>query len=178
MSDRLSYEKVSQFANVKVPQDIEDEMLNVYATYSIEHDMNTNDLEPYFKDLELPKDLYKLIRKEDLVIEGTNIIDFQLLIRSTYHILIYIDNGDVIKNLWTTMIKNSGRDVQFPNTKLTDHVLSVKDLQKISNVIGVSDQSGLIQMMSCATEGNRLFITYLDFASVLGKLGLLRYRKA
>lgn len=178
MGDKLTYERVSRFSKIKVPQDIEDEMLNVYATYSIEHDMNTHDLEAYFKDLELPRDLYKLVRKEDLVIEGTDIIDFESLIRNTYYILIYIDNEDVINSLWGSMVKNCGRDKKFPNIQLSDHVLSVKDLQKISNVVGMADQSGLIQMMSCATEGNRLYLTYLDFAAVLGKLGLLRYRKA
>lgn len=177
MGDKLTYERVATFTKLKVPQDIEDEMLSVYANYSIEHDMNTDDLESYFKDLELPRDLYKLVRREDLVIEGTNVIDFESLIRNTYYILIYIDNEDVIRSLWSSMVKNCGRDKEFPNIQLTDHVLSVKDLQKISNVVGMTDQSGLIQMMGCATEGNRLYLTYLDFAAVLGKLGLLRYRK-
>lgn len=177
MVDKLTYDRVSVFTKLKVPQDIEDEMLSVYAQYSIEHDMNTYDLESYFNDLQLPRDLYKLLRRENLVIEGTNIVDFESLIRSTYDILIYIDNEDVIKNLWSSMIKNSGRDKEFPNIQLTDHVLSVKDLQKISNSLGVADQTGLIQMMSCATEGNRLYLTYLDFAAVLGKVGLLRFRK-
>lgn len=176
MSEKLSYDRVERFTKVALPQEIEDEMLNVFAKYSIDHDMNTDDLPGYFEDLSLPSDLYNLVRKEDLVVERTNIIDFDKILRCTYYLLIYIDNEDIIDNFWEMLLKNSGRMKKFPNVKLRNHVLSIKDLQKVSNVIGMTDGSGIIEMMSCATHGSRVYLSYLDFANILGRLGLLRFQ--
>ena len=174
MSDRLPYETVKRFTEAKIPQDIEDSILDVYANYSIDHDMTTDDLPSFFNEVGVPPDLSKLVRNDELVIEGTNIVDFQELLRSTYNIFLYAKNEVVITGLWKRLLEESGRSSQFPNVTYMNHIISVKDLQKVANSVGFADQAALINMMSCATHGKRVFMTYLDFAEILGKLGLLK----
>ncbi|KAK5780581.1 Rad33p PWA37_003220 [Arxiozyma heterogenica] len=179
----LDYSVVDNFQNCKIPQEIEDEILETFAKYSIEHDMDTTDLNSYFEDLQMPHELYKLVRIEDVVVEDTKVIDFDKIVKVTYHLLIYMNNDDIITSFWNLLVKNSGRLDNFPNVRLKDHVLSVKDLQKIdtllnNNVISSKSNSkhfDIIGMMSCATGGSRVYMTYLDFANVLGRLGYLQF---
>lgn len=171
----VSYESVEKFLQAKIPQDIEDEILVAYATYNMDHDMVTADLEGYFEDLQLPRQLYRMIRKGEITLEGTDLIDFERLLKCTYHLLIFMDNQDTIDEQWTLLIQASGRDNSFPKVKLRNHVLSIKDMQKISSVVGIDQSTGVIEMVSCATSGKRVYITYLDFAYILGKLGYLRF---
>lgn len=171
----MNYKKVESFIRAKIPQDIEDEILAVYANYSIEHDMTTDELSSYFKELQLSEDFSKLVAPSDLSLEGTNVIDFDKLLQCTYHLLIFMDNEDVVDEMWKLMIHASGREQAFPLVKLRNHVLSIKDVQKISNFVGTESSEGIIEMVSCATSGKRVYITYLDFAYILGKLGYLRF---
>lgn len=159
----------------KVPQEIEDEILAVYATYSLEHDMTSEDLEQFFSDLELPRQLYKMMLKDELTLEGTNVVDFEKLLRCTYHLLVFMDNEKIIDEMWELLVHGSGRDKNFPSVELKNHVLSIKDLQKVSNFVGIDQSSGIVEMISCATNGRRVYMTYLDFAYILGKLGHLRF---
>lgn len=174
-NNKVTIDRVEKFTKGKIPQVVEDEILGVFANYSIDHDMTIRDLPLYFGDLQLPKDLWKLVREEDLIVEGTDVIDFDKIVRSTYELLIFMDNADIIDNLWGLLVKNAGRDRQFPNVKLRDHVLSIKDLQKISTVINNEPSGGFIEMLSSATGGKRVYMTYIDFAKVLGKLGYLKF---
>lgn len=171
----LSYEKVEAFLKVKVPTEIEDEILTTYASFSLEHDMTVEDLNKYFEQLELPRELYKMIPMSELVVAGTNVVDFGKLLTSTYHLLIFMDNEEIITEMWSLLVEGCGRDRDFPQVRLKNHVLSLKDLQKIRNYVGVEQASGIVEMISVATGGRRVYITYLDFAYVLGKLGYLRF---
>ena len=175
--DKLTYDRVERFVKAKIPQVIEDDILNAFAMFSIERDMTVDNLVDYFDYLELPHDLYKMVRSEDVVIEGTNIVDFDRILQCTYHLLIYMDNESVIDEFWGLLVRTSERDKSFPHVKLRDHVLSVKDLQRISNAINIGDSKGVIGMISCATNGKRMYMDYLDFAGVLGRLGLLRFKE-
>ena len=179
----LDYSIVENFLNCKIPQEIEDEILETFAKYSMEHDMDTTDLINYFEDLQMPHELYKLVRTEDVVIENTKVIDFDKIVRVTYHLLIYMNNEDVVTSFWNLLLRNSGRLDNFPNVKLKDHILSIKDLQKIDTLLN-NNTSGnksndnkfdIIGMMPCATGGSRVYMTYLDFANVLGRLGYLQF---
>lgn len=171
----LNYKKVESFLKAPVPQDIEDEILGAYATYSLERDMRSEDLRNYFESLQLPRELYKMVGKSDLTVEGTDVVDFERLLRCTYHLLVFMDNEQIIDEMWGLLVQASGRDQSFPNVKLRDHVLSIKDLQKVSNFVGIDRASGIVEMISCATSGKRVYMTYLDFAYVMGKLGYLRF---
>lgn len=173
-SNNVSYERVQLFENPKVPIEVEDEILGKYAECSLDHDMTVNELPGFFQDLQLEPTICKLVRNEDVIIEGTEVIDFTKLVRCTCQLLILMNNLTVIDDLWLMLVKNCGRGVDFPQVALRDHVLSVKDLQKISNLIGADQSAGTIEMISCATDGKRLFMTYLDFGCVLGKLGYLK----
>ncbi|CCF57537.1 hypothetical protein KAFR_0C05460 [Kazachstania africana CBS 2517] len=174
----LSYDQVESFLNCEIPQDLEDEILATLANYNIEKDMTTDDLENYFEDLKLPKELYKLANKQNLIVSNTRVVDFEKILKFTYHLLIFMDNESTIDELWSVLIKYSGRDAQFPNVLLKNHILSTKDLQKISNSIGMDNSSGIIEMMNIATNGLKVYLNYLDFAYILGKLGYLRYQKS
>lgn len=171
---KLSYKAVEQFLYPNIPREIEDEILTTYANYNVEADMTTMELSSYFTELQMPKELYKLLNYQDLCIDGTNVVDFDNLVRATYHLLVFMDNQETIDEQWLLLVEFSGRGERFPRVNLRNHVLSIKDLQKISNAIG-GDNGHLVDMMSCATNGKRVFITYLDFAYLLGKLGKLRY---
>lgn len=171
----LNYEKVQAFMKVRVPAEIEDEILAAYASCSLDHDMTVDDLETYFDQLQLPRDLYKMIPAADLVVEGTKVVDFTKLLSGTYHLLIFMDNDKIITEMWSLLVEGSGRDRAFPAVKLKNHVLSLKDLQKIRNYVGIDQSVGIIEMISVATDGKRVYMTYLDFAYILGKLGYLRF---
>ena len=175
MMSRLNYQQVTKFINAPVPREIEDDILEAFAKNSLESDMTVNNLDSYFNDLQLPKILCSKIRKEDLCLEGTNVIDFERIISYTYHILIFMDNEATIDEMWKLLVRQCARDVEFPNVLLKNHVLSIKDIQKVANTVGMEKGFGIIEMMSMATSGSRVYMTYLDFAFVLGKLGYLRF---
>ncbi|KAL3233450.1 DNA repair protein RAD33 [Nakaseomyces bracarensis] len=175
MSGKLSYEQVRRFNEAKMPLEVEDEVLGCYARFSLDGDMVCGDLVPYFEELELPRGFYKHVRKEQVAIEGTDIVDFDLLLKVTYHILIFMDNESLIDQLWGLLLQASGRLENDKVKDIKDHILSIKDLQKVENYLGDSDPRDLINMVSVATGGKRVYMTYLDFAYVLGKLGYLKY---
>lgn len=177
---KLNYSTVERFKNCTVPQEVEDEILETFAKYSIEQDMTLNDTQNYFEDLQLPRELYKSIRKEDITIEGTDVVDFDKIVKQTVHLLIFMNNEEIINSFWTLLLKNSGRLEKFPEVKLKDHILSIKDLQKIDVLLNnksnkVDGGVDIIGMLTCATYGSRVYMTYLDFADVLGRLGYLQF---
>ncbi|SCW02807.1 LAFE_0F14708g1_1 [Lachancea fermentati] len=171
---KKSYNDVLAFTNPKIPSEVEDEILTEFANYSIEHDMTVRNLDSFFGDLQMPKDLTKMVNRPSLCIEGTDFIDFDKLLKQTYHLLVYMDNLTVIDTQWEMLVHTSGRDTQFPSVSLRNHVLSIKDLQKVANSINM-DSHHLVEMMSCATQGQRVYITWMDFAYLLGRLGQLTY---
>lgn len=180
---KLTYATVERFQNCTVPQEVEDDILETFAKYSIDHDMNIDDTQGYFEDLQLPKELYKLIRKEDIVIEGTDVVDFDKIVKQTFHLLIFMSNEEVINSFWELLLKNSGRLENFPQVKLKDHILSIKDLQKIDVLLNSGSNNkekqvgntDIIGMLTCATHGSRVYMTYLDFCDILGRLGYLQF---
>lgn len=171
----LSYEQVEKFVNSKIPEELEDEILAVYAKYSMEHDMTVQELKSYFADLQLPPVWVSMVKTTEVVVEGTDVVDLDKLLQSTYHLLIFMDNEEAIDQLWQLLVSASGRDQAFPQVKLKHHVLSIKDIQRASNSVGLDQAQGIVEMMSCATGGQRVYMTYLDFAYILGKLGYLRF---
>ncbi|KAL6941208.1 hypothetical protein ACO0RG_002328 [Hanseniaspora osmophila] len=190
---QLNYHKIEQFTNPKsVPKDIEEEVLTCYVDFNIEHDMTIYDLQPFFEKLQLPHNIYKFVMykgEKELCVEGTNIIDFDKLLIETYHLLIYMDNVAVIDEYWSLLVESCQRDQQFPQVKLKDHVIGLKQLRAIINNVNGSGEeetaSGstmpLIQMMKAVSSppqksgADKLFINYLDFAFMLGKIGLLKF---
>ncbi|SCV01103.1 LAME_0G14070g1_1 [Lachancea meyersii CBS 8951] len=167
-----AYGDVLEFMNPKVPSEIEDDILGAFATYSIESDMTSANLNDFFSDLQMPRDITKMVNAQDVCVEGTNVVSFDKLLKSTFHLLIFMNNAEIVDTQWSMLVVACGRDKRFPHVALRSHVLSIKDLQKIANSINM-DNGHLVEMMSFATSGKRVFMTWLDFAYLLGKLGHL-----
>ncbi|SCU88923.1 LAMI_0D11804g1_1 [Lachancea mirantina] len=171
---KRTYDEVERFLNGSIPQEIEDDILSAFANYNIERDMTREDLSSFFQELQLPSEVTKFYDLNDLCIGGTQIVDFEKLLRATYHVLVFMNNMAVIDGFWEMLVKACGRDVAFPKVLLKNHVLSIKDLQKVANSASV-ESTGLVEMMSVATHGKRVFMTWLDLAYILGKLGILAF---
>lgn len=172
--NKLDYSQVLKFVNINIPQDLEDEFLTEYARITGEKDLAIDDLFDYYTELQLNPELFKLMDKSMVCIEGTNIVDFDKLLKSAYHLLIFMDNEHLIDKQWSTLIEHSQRSKKFQNIPLKNHVITIKDLQDILIQLNM-DQSQIVDMISCITNGKRDFITYIDFAYLLGKMGSLRY---
>ncbi|AET39154.1 Rad33p Ecym_4074 [Eremothecium cymbalariae DBVPG len=173
--DKLSYDTVSSFMRAKIPQEIEDELLMAYANCTEgQDDLNMEDIGLFFEELGLSKQWYKMVRKDMVCIEGTRVVDFEKLMDITYRLLVFMDNERTIDEQWSLLVRYSGRDEQFPQVKLRNHVLSAKDLQKCMVQVQMSG-SAVVDMVSGVTKGPRVYVTYLDFAYLLGKLGYLRF---
>ncbi|AMD21646.1 HFL210Cp [Eremothecium sinecaudum] len=172
---KISYDSVSRFIEAKIPKDIEDEMLLAYSTCTDnQDDLTISDVSRFFKELHLPEEWYKLVDKQRICIDGTEVVDFEKLLSVTYRLLTFMDNERVIDDQWSLIVSYAGRLDRFPNTELRKQVLSLKDLQRCSSQLSMEPQQTL-EMLACATEGRKVYITYLDFAYLLGKLGYLRY---
>lgn len=174
---KVNIGKVRAFDEAKPPLEVEDEILRIYATLSMEHDMTVTDCTSFFESLELPRDLWHLVRKEAVVVAGTDIVDLDKLIKCTYRLLIVMDNAETVDTLWKELVASSGRASRFPAVELRSHVLGNNEL---ANAIEGAGGSAVLQevdeMMATAVEHTgRRYMTYLDFACLLGKLGYLRY---
>ncbi|KAH3900343.1 related to DNA repair protein RAD33 [Saccharomycodes ludwigii] len=184
------YSRVEKFLNpTNIPPQIEDEILNLYLEFSLESDMLLKDLSSFFECLSLPAVLYNKINyQNELCIENTQVVDFNRLLQVTYHLLIYVDNEPLIMQYWKLLVDYSQRKEQpsrFAEIEYKNQILGIKELQKINESINAHSITNdedtnnqepqiLIKMLQCATRGKRSFITYIDFANLLGRIGLLR----
>lgn len=166
---------IDQFKKYRIPTEIEDEILVVFSHHINEDgDLLQNTLSGFFQELQLDSDLVALIDTDRLLIDDTKVVDFDLLMKQIGYILIYMNNLDIIDQYWSLLIKNSGKaEPQQHMTSDRNCKFYVKDLQKIVNVVG--GQFNIIDLITVANNGERTYITYLDFAVVLGKLGYLKY---
>lgn len=172
---QISYSQIDAFDKATLPVEIEDEILGAYSVFATEEqDMKRSQVVDFFNMLKLPKDLYHLVHTKNLCIEGTDIVDFERLLKDTYYLLIYMDNIELIDDLWALLVHSTGRDERYPNVQLRNHILSVKELQKSFNYCGIDQTREIVEMVAVATDGERVYMDYLDFARILGRLGLLR----
>ncbi|BAO40629.1 DNA repair protein RAD33 [Kluyveromyces marxianus] len=170
----LSYDTIDKWEHAHMPYEIEDEVLNLYVKFTEESELKWVDIALFYEQLEVPKEWVSLLEPRDLCIDGLDVIDFDKLMDTTYRLLIFMDNAAIIDKQWELLLRYSGRMEQFPNVSLRKHVLSVKDVQKAAVQVDM-DQSMIVSMVSWATNGERVFVTYIDFAHCLGKMGVLRY---
>ena len=114
----------------------------------------------------MPEELTKLVRRDEVVIPGTDVIDFSKIVKITYWLLIFMDNAAIVDDFWQLLVTCSGRDKQFPNVEWKDHVLGPNELKRIADFADMDDSSGVLdQLMKCATQGNRRYITCLLYTS-------------
>lgn len=132
--------------------------------------MNVDDLKQYYKDIRIPSIFItgnKHIEPSDLIIDGTNIIDFEKLMIKSYQLILFRDNIETIKELWKMIL------VEL-NLKNINSTIDLKQLQEINEEsnLGLSNTL-LIDMIASATQGSSLTVSIVDFAYVLGKLNKL-----
>lgn len=170
----FSYDCIAKWNNARMPEEIEEEVLNLYVKYSEEHEFKWDVIHRFYEELEIDKELVGLLESRDLCLEGLDVIDIDKLIDVTYKLLIYMDNQNTIDAQWSLLLRYTGRLESFPQVRLRKHVISVKDIQKAAVQVDM-DQSLILPMVTWATSGLKVFVNYLDFAQLLGKMGILRY---
>ncbi|CDO92056.1 unnamed protein product [Kluyveromyces dobzhanskii CBS 2104] len=170
----FDFDSISKWDEAKMPAEIEDEVLSLYARFTEEGELKWSVMSKFYTELQIGSEWYTLLEPKDLCLEGIDVIDFEKLLDVTYRVLVFMDNAAVIDKQWRLLLQYSGRLQQFPNVTLRKHVMSVKDVQKAAVQVDL-DQHIILPMVSWATNGERVFVSYLDFAKVLGKMGLLRY---
>lgn len=170
----VSYDTITRWNEARMPTEIEDEVLSIYLSFTEEGEFKWADISSFYMELQISKSWYGLLEFKDLCLDGIDVIDFEKLLDVTYRLLIFMDNESIIDKQWELLLKYTGRLQQFPKVALRKHVISVKDVQKAAVQVDM-DQHIILSMVSWATNGERVFVTYLDFAKLLGKMGLLRY---
>lgn len=175
MPKKLSHETVYSFLNAKIPKSMEDEMLLAYSNCTIEvPDLMMDNLDKYFDEIKLPSEWYQMVEKHMVCLDGTDIVDFDKLLSITYRLLIFMDNAEIIDSQWLLILEYSGRIERYKHIPVRKQVVSIKEIQRCASQVSMEQQK-VVEMISCATEGRRVFIRYLDFAHLLGKLGYLRF---
>ncbi|CAM9020289.1 unnamed protein product [Wickerhamomyces anomalus] len=165
---------ISQFVKPeKIPPDIEDEILEAFTNYSLEDDMRVENLKSYYSDLKIPKLFIignKRIDARHMIIEGTDIIDFDKLLVKSFQLIIFRNNKHIIQQNWD-LLQNSLKE--FGKTEKLNG-LNYKNLKNISEDVktGISDPI-LLDMVAVATDGEGVDVNFIDFAYILGKLGEL-----
>lgn len=143
--------------------------MDAFANYSMDTDMKSAQVSSYFKDLHIPTQFVignKRVRVDQLVIEGTDVVDFDKLLNKSYHLLLFRDNAREIENTWAQLLDSIG--------DLGKSTLNFSDLQKLDADLRTSiSDTLLLDMVAVATEGQGLDITMTDFAYIMGKLGQL-----
>ena len=172
---KLGYDTVSRFLNAKIPGELEDELLVAYATCTEgQDDMTAAQLPAFFEDLQLPKEWYELVSPSRVCIEGTDIVDFEKLMSATYRLLIFMDNEKTIDEHWELLLGASQRAERFGRVPARKQAVTLKDLQRCAAHVGMEPEQS-VEMLAWATGGSRVYVTYLDFAYLLGKLGYLHF---
>jgi hypothetical protein len=131
--------------------------------------MVANQLPQFFQDLRIPAMFMignKRIRSDELIIEGTQVVDFDKLLLKSYQLLLFRDHRQYIEESWRLLQQSAGKSHKS--------ALNVSDLKKLDTELKTSiNDALLLDMIAVGTEGTGLDITITDFAYILGKLGLL-----
>jgi hypothetical protein len=132
-------------------------------------DMVANQLPQFFQDLRIPAKFMignKRIRSDELIIEGTQVVDFDKLLVKSYQLLLFRDHRQYIEETWRLLQRSTGKSHRS--------ALNVSDLKELDEELKTSISDALLlDMIAVGTEGTGLDITITDFAYILGKLGLL-----
>lgn len=158
-----------------IPQKYEDILLDGYTNFcelKNTDDIKLDDLaEAIEKYIGVP---FKLIPDEnelkDWCIENTKIVDFEKWLYNGYLWLKIVENMDIADTYWKMILKllNSGNN----NGDLGDNErfkkLYLNDVKKLVKV-GKID-ADIIGMLQTASKG-KVFINYVDFVVLLGRLG-------
>lgn len=157
-----------------IPEEYEIELIDIYSKLTeLEPDIKVNDLPDILKDeLRIP---IEIIPKDDefktWAIDGTDILDFEKWLYNGYFWLLLINNINDIDMLWQDIWSALRNGDTLTKEKLRSEKLYLNDVKKLIE-IGKLDASA-IGMLQTAGNG-KVFISYVDFFILLGRLGMFR----
>lgn len=154
-----------------IPDEYESVLIDIYTKYtSITPDITIDQINGILHD-EFNVPIEILPSNDELekwVIEGTNILDFEKWLYYGHFWMILSENIDDVDILWNDLWGNLGVVTEGKNIR--ERKLYLAEITKL-NKIGKLDANA-IGMLQTAGNG-KLFITYIDFFILLGRLGIL-----
>lgn len=168
----LFYESDFGKNSYNIPDEYESILIDIYTQRTAEipdiiSDQINNILQEKFK---LPNEI--LPTKEELkkwTIDGTNILDFEKWLYNGYFWMILSENIDDVDIIWNDLWGNLNNNDNMDNIRTKKLYLS--DINKLNNIGKL--EANAIGMLHTAGNG-KLYVTYVDFFILLGRLGILQ----
>lgn len=203
-SDDTAKVSTEKFIKAKLDESIEAEIAQNFFNILQEH-QSSDFLKQYipelFDRLGLIPDFTKLMvlkHAYQILVENTNVVDFDKLLHFIHKLLIFMDNEAVIMEYWKLILFNIDGRSQKINHLISGgainwymEIITTKDLDSIAEMSKlsnnnedkaskgpkISDDSLLLacKMIKTGSCTSTLYVTYIDFAHLLGKMGFLDY---
>lgn len=162
------------FDSDKLPSSVEDFIVDKYSDHCVENDSEDlleSELLEFCKiRLDLPVRLVDNINPASLVIEGTNVLDFDRFLQTVGPLVMLLPYVSYIDSLWKMFVGTVATQVK----DVFRYRIHLDDMVKIRQAINDSAPTGvLLDMVSLASNGQRVYVNYADFAIILGKIGEL-----
>lgn len=203
-SDDVSEINTEKSIKAKLDESIEAEIAQNFFNIMQENqgsDFLRHYIPELFGRLGLLPDFTKLMvlkHTHQILVEDTNVVDFDKLVHFIHKLLIFMDNETVIMEYWKLILFNIDGRSQKINHSINSgtiswymEMISTKDLNSIEEMSKLSSKSEdksnkeskfsddslllackMIKTGSCTST---LYVTYIDFAHLLGKMGFLEY---
>lgn len=203
-SDDVSEINTEKSIKAKLDESIEAEIAQNFFNIMQENqgsDFLRHYIPELFGRLGLLPDFTKLMvlkHTHQILVEDTNVVDFDKLVHFIHKLLIFMDNEAVIMEYWKLILFNIDGRSQKINHSINSgtiswymEMISTKDLNSIEEMSKLSSKSEdksnkeskfsddslllackMIKTGSCTST---LYVTYIDFAHLLGKMGFLEY---
>jgi hypothetical protein len=203
-SDDIAKVNTEKSIRVKLDESIEAEIAQNFFNI-MQENQSSDFLKQYipelFGRLGLLPDFTKLMvlkHAHQILVEDTNVVDFDKLLHFIHKLLIFMDNEAAIMEYWKLILFNINGRSQKINQSISNktmnwymEMISTKDLDSIEEVSKLSskgedkatkgskfsDNSLLLacKMIKTGSCTSTLYVTYIDFAHLLGKMGFLEY---
>lgn len=203
-SDDIAKVNTEKSITAKLDASIEAEIAQTFFNI-MQENQSSDFLKQYipelFDRLGLLPDFTKLMVLKhacQILVEETNVVDFDKLLHFIHKLLIFMDNEAAIMEYWKLILFNiDGRSQKINHLINTGtmnwymEMISTKDLNSIEEMsklstkgedkatkgAKVSDDPLLLacKMIKTGSCTSTLYVTYIDFAHLLGKMGFLEY---
>lgn len=158
-----------------IPPKYETQLLDIYTHHTEEKpDIHLEEIPSLLIDgLNVPAEVVP--NRDELtswLIEGTEVLDFEKWLYNGYLWLLLGDNLDDVDLLWEDIWETLEKDINTEDKNLLRRKrLYLKDVKTLIN-IGKLDANAM-EMLQTAGNG-KVYIDYLDFFKLLGRLGVLQ----
>ncbi|ODV96733.1 hypothetical protein PACTADRAFT_48549 [Pachysolen tannophilus NRRL Y-2460] len=166
----------------RIPSSIEDLILDKYTDFcynSDTEDLESNQLFGFLKNyLKIPDVLLQGFNPTRYQIDGeTNVVDIDKLVKYGGLLLIMKNNLEIIKSYWKLLVKYMSDDFNLQNDKeVFEFKIHLDDLMKLRDSINDdSNENALIDMIAVGSDGEKVFVNFVDFGKILGKIGELNF---